>query len=144
MFSNKTFVPTTAAAMLLAAAMSAPLQGALVQLNPPAGPVQQSHLAVPDLGSDRKQLFPDGIAVGGGKGLYNLTYRQTLRGCEERKYGNNGSGARMAGMKLMKIRGQIKKAQMKEDWQEINKLAEEGLKINPWDSPLNEIGRAHV
>lgn len=67
----------------------------------------------------------------------NLMYRQTLRGCETRKYGNNGKGARMSGMKLMSIRGQVKKARLKEDWQAVDHSAEEGLKLNPWDAQLN-------
>ncbi len=77
--------------------------------------------------------------VGKGVALVpeNLLYRQTLRGCESRKYGNNGSGARMAGMKLMRFRTQIKKAKLKQDWRAIDRAAEEGLKTNPWDPQLN-------
>lgn len=67
----------------------------------------------------------------------NLFYRQTLRGCEGRKYGNNGSGARMAGMKLIKLRTQIKKAKLQKDWRAADRAAEQGLKINPWDTQLN-------
>ena len=37
----------------------------------------------------------------------NLLYRQNIRGCEERKYGNNKTGAKMAGAKLMGIRSKI-------------------------------------
>lgn len=72
------------------------------------------------------QLVPD-----------HLTYRQTLRGAERKKYGDNGSGAKMAGMRLMKVRGQAKKARMTKDWDALDRAAEEGLQINPWDAQLN-------
>ena len=53
----------------------------------------------------------------------NLVYRQSLRGAEYRKYNNNGTGARMAGAKLMGIRSRIKKARGKEDWLTMNQEA---------------------
>lgn len=67
----------------------------------------------------------------------NLMYRQTLRGCERKKYGDNGSGARMASMKLMKVKGRIKKSRMQKDWAAVDRAAEEGLIVNPWDAQLN-------
>lgn len=67
----------------------------------------------------------------------NLLYRQTLRGAQRKLYGDNGSGARMAGMKLMPTRGKMKKARLKKDWKALDQAAEEGLKINPWDAGLN-------
>ncbi len=67
----------------------------------------------------------------------NVLYRQSLRGCEYRKYNDNKSGARFAGTKLMTVRGRIKKAMFQQDWVEVDKAAEEGLKINPWDAQLN-------
>jgi tetratricopeptide (TPR) repeat protein len=68
----------------------------------------------------------------------NLVYRQTLRGCEQKKYDNNKSGAGgLAKAKLMGIRGRIKKARSKEEWEDLDKAAEEGLKVNPWDTGLN-------
>lgn len=66
----------------------------------------------------------------------NLMFRQTRHGCIRKKYKDNGTGAKMAGMKLMKFRGKIKKALGKEEWDAADKLAEEGLAINPWDSQL--------
>ncbi|NOX56042.1 MAG: tetratricopeptide repeat protein, partial [Planctomycetes bacterium] len=73
----------------------------------------------------------------------NLMYRQTLRGGEYRKYNNNKTGAKMAGMKLMGIRGRIKKAKMQKDWEAVERAAEDGLKINPWDAQLNaDLGEA--
>lgn len=73
----------------------------------------------------------------------NLLFRQTLRGCEEKKYGGNKTGAKMAGMKLMSVRGKSKKAQLKKDWEAVDKACEEGLQVNPWDPQLNaDLGTA--
>jgi tetratricopeptide (TPR) repeat protein len=67
----------------------------------------------------------------------NLFYRQALRGVECKKYNNNKTGAKMAGMKLIGVRGKVKKARIKKNWDELDRAAEEGLKINPWDAQLN-------
>lgn len=67
----------------------------------------------------------------------NLTYRQCLRGAVRKKYKDNKTGAKMASVKLMGTRGKIKKSRMQKDWENIIKLAEEGLKVNPWDAALN-------
>lgn len=75
----------------------------------------------------------------------NLVYRQTLRGASKKLYGDNGSGARMAGMKTMKIKGRIKKAKLTKDWKGLDHAAEEGLRVNPWDAALNAaVGEACV
>jgi tetratricopeptide (TPR) repeat protein len=66
----------------------------------------------------------------------NLTYRQSLRFTEYKKYENNGSGAKMAGMKLMGTRTATKRYRMNKDWKKLNEEAEEGLKVNPWDIQL--------
>jgi len=79
-----------------------------------------------DLLFQAMQLVPD-----------NVLYRQTLRGATRKLYKDNGSGARMANMRLMKIRGRLKKARMTKDWKALDKAAEEGLKVNPWDAGLN-------
>jgi len=67
----------------------------------------------------------------------NLMFRQTLRMTEQKKYGNNGKGAAMASMRLMGIRGKIKKARYNKAWDTVAEAAEEGLAINPWDPQLN-------
>ena len=67
----------------------------------------------------------------------NLMYRQSLRGVEYRKYGNNKTGARLSGPRLMGIRGMIKKARMQKNWDQVDQEAEKGLQLNPWDSQLN-------
>lgn len=74
----------------------------------------------------------------------NRVYRQTLRGCTQKKYENNKTGAgTLAKTKLMGIRSRIKKSRGKEDWDDVDKAAEEGLLINPWDAALNcDLGEA--
>ena len=67
----------------------------------------------------------------------NVLYRKTLRGATKKLYKDNGAGARLAGVKLMKTRGKIKKHQLTKNWQSVDSTAEEGLKINPWDASLN-------
>ena len=67
----------------------------------------------------------------------NLTYRQTLRGAECKKYKNNKTGARRTALKLMGPKGRIKKGRLKKDWEAIDLAAEEGLAVNPWDPQLN-------
>jgi len=66
----------------------------------------------------------------------NLLYRQTRHGCIRKKYDDNGSGARMSGVKLMGIRGRIKKCRVRKDWKGVETAAEEGLEVNPWDPHL--------
>lgn len=73
----------------------------------------------------------------------NLLYRQTKHGCCRKLHNDNGSGARMASMKLMGLRGKIKKARSKKDWTLLDQLAEEGIVVNPWDAQLHaDIGEA--
>lgn len=73
----------------------------------------------------------------------NLLYRQTKHGCCRKLHNDNGSGVRMASMKLMGLRGKIKKARSKKDWALMDQLAEEGMITNPWDAQLHaDIGEA--
>jgi tetratricopeptide (TPR) repeat protein len=67
----------------------------------------------------------------------NLLFRQSLRGATEKMYGNNRTGASMAGMRLMGIKASIKKSQMSKDWNGVIQACEDGLAINPWDPSLN-------
>jgi len=67
----------------------------------------------------------------------NLTFRQSLRFTEYKKYDNNKKGAAMAGMKLMGPKGRIKKCRMSKNWAGVADAAEDGLAINPWDAQLN-------
>lgn len=66
----------------------------------------------------------------------NLMFRQTLRGVERRKY-PKGTGAKMAGMRLMGVKASIKKARMTKNWANLDLSAEEGLTLVPWDAELN-------
>lgn len=83
-----------------------------------------------DMGTKAVRMVPD-----------NLLYRQTLRGVEEKKYNDNKTGARMAGIKLAGTRTKIARLKMKKptptEWMAIDVAAEEGLAVNPWDAQLN-------
>jgi tetratricopeptide (TPR) repeat protein len=82
----------------------------------------------------------------------NLLYRQTLRGAEKKMYGDNGTGAKRAAMKLMGPTGKSKKSRMQKDWKSLAEAAEEGLAVNPWHAGFNadlgdacrELGHADV
>ncbi|MCH2209765.1 MAG: tetratricopeptide repeat protein [Fuerstiella sp.] len=75
----------------------------------------------------------------------NVLYRQTRHGSLERMYEGNGSGARMSSVRLVSIRGRVKKSRMKKDWKAVDQAAEEGLFLNPWDAQLfADIGEAAV
>ena len=66
----------------------------------------------------------------------NLLYRQTLRGVERKKYGDNGSGAKMAGLRLTKVKTRVKTSRLKKNWDAVDRAVEDGLKINPWEANL--------
>lgn len=63
-------------------------------------------------------------------------YRQSKHGCIRKSFNDNGTGAKMSGMRLMGIRGRIKKCRMQKDWKGVETAAEEGLLVNPWDAQL--------
>jgi tetratricopeptide (TPR) repeat protein len=65
-----------------------------------------------------------------------LLYRQSKHGCIRKSFNDNGSGAKMAGMRLMGVRGRIKKCRMQKDWKGVETAVEEGLLLNPWDAQL--------
>ncbi|MGE5192719.1 MAG: tetratricopeptide repeat protein [Deltaproteobacteria bacterium] len=65
-----------------------------------------------------------------------LAYRQSLRFTEYKKYDNNGTGAKLGGMKLMPIKGRTRKCRMSKDWEGLAAACEEGLMVNPWDVQL--------
>jgi tetratricopeptide (TPR) repeat protein len=73
----------------------------------------------------------------------NLAYRQSLRFTEYKKYDNNLTGARLGGMKLVPVKGRMKKCRMSKDWAGLAEVCEEGLQVNPWDVQLGtELGDA--
>ena len=65
-----------------------------------------------------------------------VLYRQNKHGCIRKSYSDNGSGAKMAGMRLMGVRGRVKKCRMQKDWKGVETATEEGLLVNPWDAQL--------
>lgn len=73
----------------------------------------------------------------------NLMFRQSLRGCQRKKYKDNKTGASMAFLKVNGVRSKIKKARTAKNWVEMDAAAEEGLMINPWDGQFNaDLGEA--
>ncbi|MGD9856413.1 MAG: tetratricopeptide repeat protein [Planctomycetaceae bacterium] len=74
----------------------------------------------------------------------NVMFRQLARNTAYQKYQDNKTGAgALAKSKLIGIRSKIKKARSKQEWDEADKLAEQGLLINPWDAQLNaDLGEA--
>lgn len=66
-----------------------------------------------------------------------LLYRQTKRGAERKKYGDNNSGSKMGVLKITGLKTKIKNSRRKKDWATVDQYAEEGLTINPWDAVLN-------
>ena len=75
----------------------------------------------------------------------HLVYRQTKHGCIRKQYNDNRTGAKMAGMRLMGVKGRIKKCRMQKDWKSVEAAAEEGLLTNPWDAQLMfDLGEACI
>ncbi len=67
----------------------------------------------------------------------NLSFRQSLRGSEYKKYSDNKTGAKLASVRLAGTRNTIRKLRGKKEWAAMDSVAEEGLIINPWDAGLN-------
>ncbi len=65
-----------------------------------------------------------------------ILYRQSKHGCIRKSFNDNGTGAKMAGIRLMTVRGRIKKCRMQKDWKGVETAAEEGFLVNPWDAQL--------
>ena len=65
-----------------------------------------------------------------------ILYRQSKHGCIRKSFNDNGSGAKMAGMRLMGIRGRIKKCRLQKDWKGVVTGAGEGFLVNPWGAQL--------
>ena len=64
----------------------------------------------------------------------NLLYRQSLRGVERRKFGNDPSKvSRMIGAKLQGIRMSARSAKSKANWGQVLELCEEAFLQSPWD-----------
>ena len=64
----------------------------------------------------------------------NLSYRQSLRGVQRRKFGNDPAKVgRMVGLKLQGLRVKISLAKSRQKWSEVLDLCEEVLAQSPWD-----------
>jgi tetratricopeptide (TPR) repeat protein len=63
----------------------------------------------------------------------NLPYRQHLRAVERKYYKDNGSGASGAGLRTQPTRMSLRLAKGRKKWQDVIELAEDILRINPWD-----------
>ena len=64
----------------------------------------------------------------------NLVYRQSLRGVQRRKFGNDPSKVgRMVGLKLQPLRVKIGLAKSRQKWSEVLDMCEEVFVHNPWD-----------
>jgi tetratricopeptide (TPR) repeat protein len=64
----------------------------------------------------------------------NLIYLQHFLTNLANKYGNNKTGARLAGMKIRSGRAALVKAAGKGEWRAAFEAAADALKINPWDA----------
>lgn len=64
----------------------------------------------------------------------NLIYLQHFLANLAQKYGNNKTGARLAGLKIKSGRNALKKAAEKGQWREAFQGAVDALKVNPWDA----------
>ncbi|MGL5095491.1 MAG: tetratricopeptide repeat protein, partial [Planctomycetia bacterium] len=72
-----------------------------------------------------------------------VLYRQSLRGAEYKKYNDNKTGATMASLRMQGSKLNVKQLKVRKKWDEVIVAAEEGLKVNPWDSSLQyEIANA--
>jgi tetratricopeptide (TPR) repeat protein len=73
----------------------------------------------------------------------NLIYTQNLLSNLMKKYNNNKKGSRGASLSGAGKKANIKKFQMKKDWQGVIKAGLEFLPLNPWDSQaLTDMAKA--
>ncbi len=64
----------------------------------------------------------------------NLAYRQSLRGVQRRKFGNDPAKVgRMVGLKLQGLRVKIGLAKSRQKWNDVLDLCEEVFTQSPWD-----------
>ena len=64
----------------------------------------------------------------------NLIYLQHFLANLAQKYGNNKTGARLAGLKIKSGRNALKKATERDNGAKRFKAAVDALKVNPWDA----------
>lgn len=64
----------------------------------------------------------------------NMLYAQNFLANLQKKYNNNKTGAKLAGVRSATSKGSVKTAAMKKDWLGVITAGLEVLKINPWDT----------
>lgn len=64
----------------------------------------------------------------------NLSYRRLKHRASRRKCGKDGTISKVGKVKLAAIKSRLMTAVMKNNWEAIDKLAEEGNSINPYDA----------
>lgn len=67
----------------------------------------------------------------------NVLYRQSLRGCEFKKFGDDRARAVLSLSDLSRLVARIADARLDGDWGEMDRIAEEGLCSDPWSRVLN-------
>jgi len=67
----------------------------------------------------------------------NLMYRQCLRGCQRKKYQDAKRPPNPTPSKVDEIRIKIDVAREMKNWAEMDRLAEMGLALDPWDSQFS-------
>jgi tetratricopeptide (TPR) repeat protein len=73
----------------------------------------------------------------------NPIYVKSFLANLQKKYNNNKTGSKLAGVKGMSLKGGIKTAGLKKDWSGVIKQGLDMLKLNPWDaSTLTAIASA--
>lgn len=64
----------------------------------------------------------------------NMLYAQSFLANLQKKYNNNKTGAKLAGMRAAKPKAGVKTAKAKKDWTGVIASGLEVLKLNPWDT----------
>lgn len=64
----------------------------------------------------------------------HLNARKQKHRSSRRRFGRKGAVPKVAAVKLAAIRSRMRTAVMRDDWLTVDKLAEEGNAINPWDA----------
>jgi hypothetical protein len=67
----------------------------------------------------------------------NVLYRQSLRGCEFKKFGDDPTQAGLQASELARLLERIAEARVESDWAAMDEIAESGLKSDPWNPALN-------
>lgn len=69
----------------------------------------------------------------------HIESRKQKHRSSRRRFGRRGPVAKVASVKLAAIRSRIRTAMIRDDWLTVDKLAEDGNAINPWDAEFYAI-----